>query len=128
MPAHSPPLYRIETHGQLEPHLQQEWLLTNGLGGYASSSVVGANTRRYHGLLCAATNPPVGRVMTLARIGELLTVGGNADRTLEFSVNQFKDTFHPRGDRYLRTFELNDVARFEYDVEGVRVTKEVLVP
>src|SRR5688500_3021141 len=122
------PLYTIETNGQLHPHLGQEWLLANGLGGYGASTVVGCNTRRYHGLLCAATNPPVGRIMTLARLGEILIVDGNADRLLEFSVNQFKDTFHPRGDRYLRRFELNDVARFEYDVEGVRVTKEILVP
>src|SRR5687768_1150356 len=122
------PLYTIETHGQLDPHLEQEWLLTNGLGGFASSSIVGANTRRYHGLLCAATTPPVGRIMTLARIGEIMTVDGDDQRTLEFSVNQFKDTFHPRGDQYLRRFQLNDVARFEYDVEGVRVVKELLVP
>jgi predicted glycogen debranching enzyme len=122
------PLYEIETNGQLHPHLEQEWLLTNGLGGFAASTVVGCNTRRYHGLLCAATLPPVGRVMALSRIGEILTVDGDRDRTLEFSVNQFKGTFHPRGDRYLRKFGLEDTAVFHYDVEGIRVTKEVLVP
>jgi hypothetical protein len=63
-PTTTPPatsaLYSIETHGQLEPHVSQEWLLTNGLGGFASSSVVGCNTRRYHGVLVAATSwsPP----------------------------------------------------------------------
>jgi predicted glycogen debranching enzyme len=122
------PLYEIETNGQLHPHLQQEWLLTNGIGGYSSSTVVGCNTRRYHGLLCAATLPPVGRVMALSRLGEILTVDGNGDRLLEFSTNQFKDTFHPRGDQYLRRFTFEDTAVFHYDVEGVRVTKEVLVP
>lgn len=40
--------------------LQREWLETNGLGGYASSTVAGIHTRRYHGLLIAATKPPVG--------------------------------------------------------------------
>src|SRR5207253_2880540 len=59
------PLYSIETYGELNPYIGYEWLLTNGLGGFASSTVVGCNTRRYHGLLCAATTPPVGRVMTL---------------------------------------------------------------
>jgi predicted glycogen debranching enzyme len=122
------PLYEVQTDGQLEPHLRREWLLTNGVGGFAASTIVGCNTRRYHGLLCAATLPPVGRVMALSRIGELLTVDGNKDRMLELSVNQFRDTFHPRGDRYLRTFGLEDTATFVYDVEGVRVTKEVLVP
>ncbi len=121
-------LYEIETNGQFQQHLQQEWLLTNGLGGFAASTVVGCNTRRYHGLLCAATLPPVGRVMGLSRIGEILTIDGKRDHTLEFSVNHFKGTFHPRGDQYLRRFGLEDTARFDYDVEGVRVTKEVLVP
>jgi len=119
------PVYTIETHGQLEPHLSQEWLLTNGLGGFAMSSVVGCNTRKYHGLLVAATLPPVGRVMVVNRIGEVIRLDGDNDRTLEFSVNQFEQGFHPRGYTYLRKFELWDTARFEYDVEGVAVTKEV---
>jgi len=122
------PLFAIDTHGNLDPHVSQEWLLTNGLGGFASSTVVGCNTRRYHGLLCAATIPPVGRIMALSRVGEILAFADDPDRLLEFSVNQFKGgTFHPRGDRYLRRFELNDIARFEYDVEGIAVTKEVQV-
>ena len=66
------PLYTLETHSQLQPFLAREWLLTNGLGSFASSTVVGCNTRRYHGLLVAATNPPVGRMMTLGRLGELI--------------------------------------------------------
>ena len=53
------PLYSIETAGQLDPFLQREWLLTNGTGAFASSSVVGCNTRRYHSLLCATLTPPV---------------------------------------------------------------------
>src|SRR4051812_50036693 len=72
-PATSPttsPMYSIDTNGQLEPHLHQEWLLTNGLGGFASTSVVGCNTRRYHGVLVAATLPPGGRGVGLNRIGE----------------------------------------------------------
>jgi predicted glycogen debranching enzyme len=118
-------LFTIETNGQLEPHIKQEWLLTNGLGGFASSTVVGCNTRRYHGLLCAATLPPVGRIMALNRLGEILTLDGNSDRLLELSINQFANRFHPRGDRYLRRFDLDDTARWEFDVEGVRIVKEL---
>ena len=118
-------LFRLDTNGQLEPHLRQEWLLTNGLGGFASSTVVGCNTRRYHGLLCAATLPPVGRVMALNRLGEILCLDGHTDKLLELSVNRFRENFHPRGDRYLRRFTLDDIARWEYDVEGVTVIKEV---
>src|SRR4051794_27280917 len=119
-------LYTIETHGELQPHIEQEWLLTNGLGGYASSTVVGCNIRRYHGLLCAATNPPVGRVMLLNRIGEILKLDGSTD-LVELSVNQFRGNVHPRGDKFLRTFELGDTAKWTFDVNGVRVVKEVQI-
>jgi len=54
------------------PDDRREWLLTNGLGSFASASIWGANTRRYHGLLIAALEPPVRRTLLLARIDELL--------------------------------------------------------
>src|SRR3954466_10186441 len=98
------PLYSIETHGELQPHIEQEWLLTNGLGGYASSTVVGCNIRKYHGLLVAATNPPVGRMMTLSRLGEMLIIDGDS-QSHELAVNQFRDNIFPHGERYLRRFE-----------------------
>src|SRR5437763_8921450 len=99
--------YSIETRGAMEPNLSQEWLLTNGLGGFAGSTVVGCNTRRYHGLLCAATLPPVGRIMAVNRVAEILRLDGDSDRPLELSINQFGGgDFHPRGDRYLRRFDL----------------------
>ncbi len=123
-------LYEIETNGRLEPYLSQEYLLTNGLGGFASSTIPGCNTRRYHGILCAATMPPVGRVMTVNRIGEILCLDGEEldkppANLLEFSVNQFGDRFHPHGEQYLRRFELEDTARWEYEIEGVKVIKEL---
>jgi predicted glycogen debranching enzyme len=122
------PLYTVETYGELQPHLTEEWLVTNGLGGFASSTIVGCNTRRYHGLLCAASLPPVGRVMLLNRLGEILTLDQN-NQNLEFSVNQFGNIFHPRGDQYLRRFSLDDVsARWEYNISGVNIIKEVQMP
>jgi predicted glycogen debranching enzyme len=119
------PLLSINTDGRLQPHLTQEWLLTNGLGGFSHSTLVGCNTRRYHGLLVAATNPPVGRIMALNRIGEILTLDGKDQPALEFSVNQFREAFHPQGWKYLKRFELDQTARWEYEIEGVKVTKEI---
>jgi predicted glycogen debranching enzyme len=116
-------LYSMETYGELHPHLAQEWLLTNGLGGFASSSVVGCNTRRYHGLLCAATLPPVGRMMMLNRVAEMVTIDDLPP--VELSINQFNDRFHPRGDRFLRRFFVNDTVRWEYEVNGITVIKEL---
>ena len=83
------------------------------------------NTRRYHGLLCDATLPPVGRVMTVNRIGELLMLDEKPDPMLEFSVNAFRGQLHPRGDRYLTRFDLGTTARWEYDVNGVQIVKEL---
>jgi predicted glycogen debranching enzyme len=122
------PLYSIETYGELRPHLQQEWLVTNGIGGFASGTIVGCNARRYHGLLCAALMPPVGRFMMLNRMGEILKVRGRPV-PYELSINQFGDKFHPRGDRYLRRFDLEtELARWEYEIDGIRVSKEIQMP
>jgi predicted glycogen debranching enzyme len=119
-------LYSIETYGELHPHLEQEWLITNGIGGFASGTLVGCNTRRYHGLLCAALLPPVGRVMMLNRLGELIRIKGDRPRDVEFSCNQFGNVLHPRGDRYLRRFDLEvALARWDYEIEGMRVVKEI---
>jgi predicted glycogen debranching enzyme len=125
-------LYTVETYGRLQPHLAQEWLLTNGIGGFAMGTVVGCNTRRYHGILCAATLPPVGRTMALNRIGEILCLDGvdidePGAKLHELSVNQFSDRFHPHGEQYLRQFHLGDSARWEYEVEGVRIHKELQI-
>ncbi|MCC6240026.1 MAG: glycogen debranching enzyme family protein [Phycisphaerales bacterium] len=117
--------YVLNTNGQLEPHLQQEWLLTNGLGGYCMSTVVGCNTRKYHGLLIAATLPPVGRIMCLSRIGETLILDNHQPHH-EFSVCQFPTCFQPHGWQYLRRFELGDTAIWHYDIGGVSLTKELL--
>jgi predicted glycogen debranching enzyme len=71
--------------------------------------------------------------MLLNRIGEILCldgqdIGAPGAPLLEFSVNQFGERFHPRGDQYLRRFDLNDLALWEYEIEGVRVVKELQVP
>ena len=53
-----------------EDAIQLEWIVTNGLGGYASSTALGINTRKYHGLLIAALNPPVDRQVVLTKLDE----------------------------------------------------------
>ncbi len=58
----------------LDQALSREWLETNGLGGFACGTLAGANTRRYHGLLTAALNPPCGRMLLLSKIEETLVV------------------------------------------------------
>jgi predicted glycogen debranching enzyme len=69
----------------LDYGLRREWLETNGIGGFASSTINGCNTRRYHGLLVAATKPPVGRLVLLSKFEETLAVNG---RAYELSTNR----------------------------------------
>ena len=122
------PLLPIETYREFAPHDKQEWLLTNGLGGFASSSVLGMNTRRYHSLLIAATLPPVGRINTVNRVAELLSFDDTPDQTFELSINTFRGSLHPRGDRHLTHFNLGDTARWRFDVNDVRIHKELQLP
>ena len=66
----------------LDISCRREWLETNGIGGFASSTVAGMNTRRYHGLLVAATRAPVGRMVLLSKLEETVIVN---DRRFELS-------------------------------------------
>lgn len=116
--------FSIETYGQLEPHFHREWLLTNGAGAFASGTIVGCNTRRYHGLLCAATVPPVGRIMSLNRIAEKLLVEAE-HREIDLSVNRFGTEVFPRGERYLQRFVLDRTAAWDYDAEGIYLRREL---
>ena len=108
---------------------QREWLETNGLGGFASSTILGVNTRRYHGLLVAATQPPVGRMLLLSKLEETLVLrdADGAERRYELSANQYPGTVHPQGYRYLTQFRLDPFPIFTYEVEGITLEKIVFM-
>src|SRR5271157_3692257 len=89
---------------QLDQAAQREWLETNGIGGFASSTIAGMNTRRYHGLLVASLKPPVDRYVLLSKLEETLIVDGVAH---ELSVNQYPGAVHPQGYQYLKAFRLD---------------------
>ncbi len=111
-----------EVCGRLEQALGLEWLETNGLGGFASSTIVGANTRRYHGLLVAATQPPVGRVVMLSKLEETLVVDG---QRFDLPVNTYPGAVHPRGHELLREFRLDPFPVAVYEAGGVTLEKRV---
>ena len=110
--------------GNLVEASQREWLETNGLGGFASSTITGLNTRRYHALLAAATRPPVGRMVLLSKVEETLVIDG---QRFELSVNQYPNTVHPRGFQYLKDFRLDPFPIFTYEVKGVQISKSVFM-
>lgn len=116
--------FNQETCGNLSLALTREWLETNGLGGFSSSTITGLNTRRYHGLLIAATKPPVGRVLLLSKLEETLVVDG---RRYELSTNQYPNTIHPQGYKYQAGFRLEPFPIFTYEVEGIIIEKSVFM-
>ena len=72
LPALTYPKESLSRFGEV---MEQEWIITNGLGSYASSTVLGINTRKYHGLLVAALNPPGDRTVCLSKLDEDVLVG-----------------------------------------------------
>src|SRR4030095_13952307 len=88
-----------------------EWLEANGLGGYAGSTIIGAHTRRYHGLLIAATKPPGGRLNLLSRLDETVIVG---EEKFELGCNQYKGAVHPHGYEFLESFTRDIFPEFIY--------------
>ena len=110
--------------GDLDQASAREWLETNGLGGFCSSTVAGMNTRRYHGLLVAATRPPVGREVLLSKFEETLVAGG---RRYELSTNRYPGVVHPQGYRLLEEFRLDPFPVFTYRAGGVEIEKRVFM-
>ncbi|MFT3746496.1 MAG: amylo-alpha-1,6-glucosidase [Pyrinomonadaceae bacterium] len=102
----------------------REWLETNGIGGYASSSISGAGTRRYHGLLVAATRPPLGRMVLLSRFDEAVIVDGER---FEISCNQYPGSVHPKGFEYLTSFRLDPFPRWTFEIKGVEIERSIFM-
>lgn len=102
----------------------REWLETNGTGGYASATVSGANTRRYHGLLVAATKPPLGRAVLLSKADETVIVG---EKRFELSTNQYPGAVHPDGFRFLRSFKLDPFPVWTFDLDGLELKKKIFM-
>jgi predicted glycogen debranching enzyme len=104
-----------------ERGIEKEWLLTNGIGGYASSTVIGANSRRYHGLLIASLNPPVERRLILSKIDETLIIDGESYFLYSFRTPGFT----MEGFKYQQKFSYNPLPVFVYNVRDVIVEKTV---
>jgi predicted glycogen debranching enzyme len=123
---------------ELEPLLTREWLVTNGLGGYASGTVAGVATRRFHGLLVAALSGPLGRVMMLNHLSEQLRLPNGTTVLLGGEERARPDTAEGNGASgllevpgagYLTEFRLEaGLPVFCYNVEGYRIEKRLHLP
>ncbi len=103
---------------------RREWLETNGIGGFAASTVAGANTRRYHGLLTAATKPPLGRITMLSKFEETIRIG---DAKYELSTNHFPNAVYPEGYKHLKNFRLAPFPIWNFEIEGIEIEKKIFM-
>jgi len=112
--------------GDLDAASAREWLVTDGLGGFAMGTVPGLRTRRYHGLLVVATEPPGRRMVGLAALDPVLVVG---DRRTRLAVHEWASgAVDPDGWRQLAEFELRDgVPCWRYAVGDVVLEREIAV-
>ncbi|MEF2966390.1 amylo-alpha-1,6-glucosidase [Paenibacillus sp. M1] len=100
---------------------EREWLIGNGVGGYAGHSVPGGGFRLSHGYLVASAKAPVDRMLVFTRTQEEVEIGGETyDLASQQYVNWQKD-----GQRYLRRFKLDTVPEYDYQVEDVRIRKTI---
>lgn len=105
--------------------IQKEWIITNGLGGYASSTVLGINTRKYHGLLVAALYPPGDRRVLLSKLDEEVVIGNS---TYPLGANEFQNGIFPQGYGFIKEFSVSPFPRHVYSVQNVEVQKTVVMP
>ncbi|MFQ6074069.1 MAG: amylo-alpha-1,6-glucosidase [Candidatus Bathyarchaeia archaeon] len=106
--------------------LRKEWIVTNGLGGYASSTVLGINTRKYHGLLVAAFNPPTDRRVLLTQLNEEVQVNNKA---YPLGARDLESGVHPsEANRFLQGFDLEPFPTYRYVVDKVQVRKTIFMP
>lgn len=135
--------------------LRDEWLITNGLGSYASSTIAGINTRKYHGLLISSFNPPVDRRLMVSKLDEKIIFSGNKydlatnlinDLSLEerkanineikaaaFNINKdavMKTNIKSQGEgyKYLLCFENEPFPTFTYLIKGIMIQKSIYMP
>jgi predicted glycogen debranching enzyme len=110
--------------GDLETATSREWLVTNGIGGFASGTIAGGATRRYHGLLIAALRPPVGRVYLVADLDEIVRCGGE-----EYALGTHlwaSGAVEPRGFQYIEGFRVDGTTPvWTYTPNDVRLEKRV---
>jgi predicted glycogen debranching enzyme len=107
----------------LDRALSLEWLETNGRGGFASGTIAGANTRRYHALLLTARTPPSERFVLVNHLEEWLDVDG---QTIPLSTNIYPGAVHPTGYEHCIEFSTDPWPTWTFDCNGVLIQREIL--
>ena len=111
--------------GNYDAASSREWLETNGIGGFASSTISGSHTRRYHGLLTAATRPPLGRITTVSKFLESLIIG---DDTFQLSTSRFSGKVDSQACQYISRFRLDPFPVWNFRFGEIELEKKLFMP
>ena len=107
--------------GEFKDLIQREWIIANGIGGFAASTVTGANTRKYHGLLVAALTPPARRFLVLSKV----------DESIEFNGCKYPlytnicDNYISDGYKRIESFEKKYVPTYTYKIDDISIQKTI---
>lgn len=104
--------------------ISKEYLLTNGLGGYCSSTICGCNIKKYNALLVASLNPPVDRRLLLAKLDETIII---ENVEYKFFTNETEENDVESGLKYLNSFEYNKFPIFQYNINGILIEKKIMM-
>ncbi|MBS3168817.1 glycogen debranching enzyme N-terminal domain-containing protein [Candidatus Woesearchaeota archaeon] len=107
---------------KLKEAKEKEWIITNGVGGYSSSTIIGLNTRKYHGLLIASLKKPLDRHLLLSKFEEEIIID---KKLFNLSINKYSNEYYPNGNKYLEGFVFNIYPTFNYKVENIDIIKSI---
>ena len=105
--------------------VDKEWIITNGLGGYASSTILNLNTRKYHGLLVAALDPPRNRTVCLESLDDEIIAN---DSLYQLSSHEFHGSISPKGHLFLNEVSLSPFPTFTYQIPNITLKKTFFMP
>ena len=105
----------------LKEGLEKEWVISNGIGGFASTTIIGANTRRYHGLLIAPLLPPARRYVLLSKVDEFVYIG-NEHYNLYTNVSK---NYISDGYKVLDSFEKEILPEYNFKVKDMKINKKI---
>ena len=105
--------------------IKREWAVTNGIGGYAGSSMIGAHSRTHQGYLIASLHAPIERYLVFSKINETVTVG---TRTLSFETSQHRasgKTVYTEGQKFLTSFIYDGSVHYTYETDNFSFEKHI---
>jgi len=120
--------FKTDILHNFEKAIEKEYLITNGIGGYSSSTIIGCNTRKYHGLLIESNPLTLERRVTLSLLNEVLILEENGKEvSYNLSTIQYLNKTTPQGYKYLEEFSYEYFPTFIYRIKNVKIEKEIFM-